>query len=99
MSEFLALVGLAALVIAGIGIGGGVTSYLDARRQGIAALKILGATSRDIARIYALQIAAAAVADNAGIVAGIAIVLLATALEGLLPVSTGLVIAPGLLLH
>ena len=58
MSEFLTLVGLAALVIAGIGIGGGVTSYLDARRQGIATLKILGDSS-DIARIYALQIAAA----------------------------------------
>ena len=41
MSEFLTLVGLAALVIAGIGIGGGVTSYLEARRQGIATLKIL----------------------------------------------------------
>ncbi len=100
MSEFLTLVGLAALVIAGIGIGGGVTSYLDARRQGIATLKILGATSRDIARIYALQIAAAAIVGSiAGIVAGIAIVpLLATALEGLLPVSTGFVVAPGPLL-
>ena len=62
MSEFLTLVGLAALVIAGIGIGGGVTSYLDARRQGIATLKILGASSSDIARIYALQIVAASLA-------------------------------------
>ncbi|MBX7495326.1 FtsX-like permease family protein [Qipengyuania sp. 6B39] len=100
MGEFLTLVGLAALVIAGIGIGGGVTSYLDARRQGIATLKILGATSRDIARIYALQIAAAALVGSlAGIAVGIAIVpLLARALDGLLPVSTGFVIAPGPLL-
>ena len=100
MSEFLTLVGLAALVIAGIGIGGGVTSYLDARRQGIATLKILGATSNDIARIYALQIVAATLAGSlAGIAAGIAIVpLLATALQGLLPVSSGVIIDPGAIL-
>ncbi|MBX7482470.1 ABC transporter permease [Qipengyuania qiaonensis] len=97
MSEFLTLVGLAALVIAGIGIGGGVTSYLDARRQGIATLKILGATSGDIARIYALQIVAASLVGSiAGIAAGVAIVpLLAAALQGLLPVSSGVVIDPG----
>jgi len=99
MSEFLTLVGLAALVIAGIGIGGGVTSYLDARRQSIATMKILGATSRDISRIYALQIAAAAVvASVAGLIVGIAVVpLLAGALEGLLPVRMGFVLDPGAL--
>ena len=50
MGEFLILVGLAALVIAGIGIGGGVASYLEARRTSIATLKVLGASSGDIAR-------------------------------------------------
>ena len=74
MSEFLTLVGLAALVIAGIGIGGGVTSYLDARRQGIATLKILGASSTDISRIYALQIVAASLVGSiAGIAVGAAV--------------------------
>ncbi|MFK4002752.1 ABC transporter permease [Qipengyuania sp. NPDC077563] len=99
MSEFLTLVGLAALVIAGIGIGGGVTSYLDARRQSIATLKVLGADSRDIARIYALQIfAASAVGSIAGLVVGVAVVpVLAQALEGLLPVNAGFVIDPGAL--
>ncbi len=100
MSEFLTLVGLAALVIAGIGIGGGVSSYLDARRQSVATLKILGATAKDIARIYALQIfAAAAVGSIAGLAVGVAVVpILAQALEGLLPVNAGLVIDPGALL-
>ncbi|MBX7533291.1 FtsX-like permease family protein [Qipengyuania sp. 1XM1-15A] len=100
MSEFLTLVGLAALVIAGIGIGGGVSSYLDARRQSVATLKILGATSKDIARIYALQIfAAAAVGSIAGLAVGVAVVpILAQALEGLLPVNAGFVIDPGALL-
>src|SRR5690606_25418164 len=82
MGEFLTLVGLAALVIAGIGIGGGVASYLEARRASIATLKILGATSRDIARIYGLQIGAAALAGAlAGLAAGVLVTpLLAQAL-------------------
>jgi putative ABC transport system permease protein len=96
MGEFLTLVGLAALAIAGIGIGGGVASYLEARRGSIATLKILGATSGDIARVYALQIGAAALAGSlAGLIVGVAVTpLLAQALQGLLPVRTGLVIDP-----
>ena len=61
MGDFLVLVGLAALAIAGIGIGGGVASYMEARRSSVATLKVLGATSGDIARIYLLQIGAAAI--------------------------------------
>ena len=100
MGEFLTLVGLAALVIAGIGIGGGVSSYLEARRGSIATLKVLGASSGDIARIYALQIGAAALVGSlAGIATGVLVTpLLARALDGLLPVSTGFVLAPGALL-
>jgi putative ABC transport system permease protein len=100
MGEFLVLVGLAALVIAGIGIGGGVASYLEARRQSIATLKVLGATSTDIARIYALQIGVAALAGSlAGLVTGMLVTpLLAMALDGLLPVQTGLIFAPVALL-
>ncbi len=96
MGEFLTLVGLAALVIAGIGIGGGVSSYLQARRASIATLKILGATSKDIARIYTLQIGAAAVLGSvAGLLAGIMVTpLLATALGSLLPVGHALILDP-----
>lgn len=96
MGDFLTLVGLAALVIAGIGIGGGVSSYLDGRRNAIATLKILGATSADIARIYALEIGVAALVGSlAGVVAGVLLTpLLGLALQGLLPVASGLVIDP-----
>jgi len=99
MGQFLVLVGLAALVIAGIGIGGGVASYLEARRASIATLKVLGATSTDIARIYLLQIAAAALAGSlAGLVAGVLVTpLLAQALGALLPVSVGLLVSPAAL--
>lgn len=101
MGEFLTLVGLAALVIAGIGIGGGVSSYLEARRASIATLKILGATSADIARIYALQVGAAAlIGAAAGVLAGVLVTpLLARALGELLPVSTGLTLDPAALLR
>ena len=99
MSDFLTLVGLAALVIAGIGIAGGVSSYLDQRRTSIATLKVLGATSGDIVRIYAMQIGVAALAGSlAGLAAGVLVTpLLASALQGLLPVESGFIIAPGAL--
>ncbi len=99
MGEFLVLVGLAALIIAGIGIGGGVSSYLEARRGSIATLKVLGATSGDIARIYLLQIAAAALIGSvAGLAAGVLVTpLLGHALGDLLPVQTGIVIDAGAL--
>jgi putative ABC transport system permease protein len=101
LGEFLTLVGLAALVIAGIGIGGGVAAYLDARRASIATLKILGATSGDIVRIYALQLGAAALSGSAaGLVAGLLVTpLLAVALDGLLPVSSGFTLDPLALLR
>ncbi len=96
MSDFLTLVGLAALVIAGIGIAGGVSSYLDQRRASIATLKVLGASSRDIVRIYALQIAVAAVVGSLlGLATGVLVTpILGAALEGLLPVESGFVIEP-----
>ena len=101
MGDFLILVGLAALVIAGIGIGGGVSSYLEARRGSVATLKVLGATSGDIARIYLLQIAAAALVGSlAGLAAGVLVTpLLARALGELLPVAAGLTFDPWALLR
>ena len=101
MGDFLILVGLAALVIAGIGIGGGVSSYLEARRGAVATLKVLGATSGDIARIYLLQIAAAALVGSiAGLAAGVVVTpLLAKALGQLLPVATGFTLDPWSLLR
>lgn len=101
VGEFLVLVGLAALVIAGIGIGGGVSSYLEARRNSIATFKVLGATSSDIARIYLLQIAAAALVGSlAGLAAGMLVTpLLGQALAGLLPVAPGFVFDPLALLR
>src|SRR3546814_5291782 len=68
LGQFLTLVGLTALVVAGIGVGNGVTSYLDGKRGIIATLKMLGATSRTIFLSYLLQIGLVALA---AIIAGL----------------------------
>ncbi|MET3435598.1 FtsX-like permease family protein [Sphingomonas sp. 1185] len=96
MGEFLTLVGLAALVIAGIGVGNGVGSYLEARRGSIAMLKVLGATSGLVAKIYLLQLfAVAGVGILLGLAAGIvAVPLVGLAMGSVLPVAPGLTIAP-----
>jgi len=71
MGQFLTLVGLASLVIAGIGVGNGVASYLRGKQNAIATLKILGADSPMIFRIYMLQIfAISIIAITAGLVVG-----------------------------
>lgn len=71
MGQFLGLVGLAALVIAGIGVGNGVASYLAGKRPALATLKVLGADSAAVLRIYAMQIlAVAAAAIAVGLVVG-----------------------------
>jgi putative ABC transport system permease protein len=62
MGQFLTLVGLASLVIAGIGVGNGVGSYLASKRASIATLKVNGADSGVIFRIYMMQILAVAFA-------------------------------------
>jgi putative ABC transport system permease protein len=99
MGQFLGLVALAALAIAGIGIGNGVTGFLEARRGTIATLKILGATGPDVTRIFAIQIVLASlVAIALGLAIGLAATpLIALALSGVLPVAAGLVVDPAAL--
>jgi putative ABC transport system permease protein len=57
IGQFLTLVALTALVIAGIGVGNGVGAYLDGKRGAIATLKTIGADSRLIVRIFLIEIA------------------------------------------
>jgi len=68
---FLSLVGLTALVVAGIGAGHAVEAFLEGKRATIATLKTLGADGKEILLIYLLQIAAvAALGLAAGLVIG-----------------------------
>ncbi|WP_370308712.1 ABC transporter permease [Sphingobium abikonense] len=96
MGQFLSLIGLAALVIAGIGVSNGVASYLAGKRNGIATLKVLGASAADIARIYRLQVGAVALLGIvAGLLVGAVLPPLVVALAGdVLPVSPGFRLFP-----
>jgi putative ABC transport system permease protein len=96
LGQFLSLVGLTALVVAGIGVGNGVSSYLEGKRGGIATMKALGASSRTIFASYLLQIMLVAVGGIvAGLIAGALLPLGVAALAGdALPVPPRLGIYP-----
>ncbi len=96
MTLFLTLVGLAALLVGGIGVANGVRAFLDSRVAGIATLKCLGASRRLILSACFLQVAALA---GSGIALGLAVGAalpwgLVTALGNRLPVAAHLGIYP-----
>ena len=55
-SQFLTLVGLAALLVGGVGVANAIKSHLDERRDVIATFKALGATGREVFTIYLVQV-------------------------------------------
>jgi putative ABC transport system permease protein len=55
-TQFLTLVGLAALLVGGVGVANAVKSHLDRKRDVIATLKALGATGDGVFFIYLVQI-------------------------------------------
>jgi len=55
-TQFLTLVGLAALLVGGVGVANAVKSHIDRRRDVIASFKALGATGRDVFSIYLTQV-------------------------------------------
>jgi putative ABC transport system permease protein len=65
---FMILLGLAALLVGGIGVANGVEAWLTARARSIATLRCLGASSRLVSLIYGLQLLALGVP---GIVLGL----------------------------
>jgi putative ABC transport system permease protein len=73
-TQFLTLVGLAALLVGGVGVANAVKSHIDRSRDIIAALKALGATGRDVFTIYLTQvIVLAAIGSAIGLAAGAAL--------------------------
>jgi putative ABC transport system permease protein len=96
LGQFLTLVGLTALIVAGIGVGNGVASYLDGKRGTIATLKLLGGTSRTIFLSYLFQIGLVALgAIMLGLAMGAAVPWLVTLIAGsALPVPPRLSLYP-----
>ena len=73
-TQFLTLVGLAALLVGGVGVANAVKSHIDRRRDVIATFKAVGATGRDVFSIYLTQVVVLALAGSIiGLVAGAAL--------------------------
>jgi putative ABC transport system permease protein len=86
-TQFLTLVGLAALLVGGVGVANAVKSHIDRRRDVIAAFKALGATGRDVFSIYLTQVIVLAVIGSViGLIVGAALPFIIVGLFGkLLP--------------
>jgi putative ABC transport system permease protein len=70
-TQFLTLVGLAALLVGGVGVANAVKSHIDRRRDVIATFKAVGATGRDVFSIYLTQVIVLAVIGSIiGLAAG-----------------------------
>ncbi|MDM7945033.1 MAG: FtsX-like permease family protein [Oceanibaculum nanhaiense] len=87
VTSLLILLSLGMVLIGGVGVGGAVAAYLDRKRDTIAILKGLGATTATIRRLYLVQIMAASLCGIAlGLALGIAVTRAATPLlAGWLP--------------
>lgn len=60
LTQFISLIGLASLLVGGVGVGNAVSSFLAARLRTIATLKCLGAPERLVFSTYFIQLAALA---------------------------------------
>ena len=89
VSQFMTLIGLASLLLGGLGVASGVAAWLEARGETLAVLRCLGASSRVVGGIVSLQLGLlCGLGILAGGVAGLVIPRLAVrALAGLLPVA------------
>ncbi|MEM7768236.1 MAG: ABC transporter permease, partial [Pseudomonadota bacterium] len=96
LNDFLAIVGIAALVAGGVGVAQATGAFLESRTGSIAALKALGAESGLIRTAYLLQLAALAVAGAlVGVAIGAAVpFLLALFAGGSIPLPQALGIYP-----
>ena len=70
LRQFLTFLGLAALLVGGVGIASAVATFIERRRNVIAVMKTVGATSRTVLLIFLIQVLAIALI---GVVLGLAI--------------------------
>jgi putative ABC transport system permease protein len=96
-TQFLTLVGLAALLVGGVGVANAVKSHIDRRRDVIASFKALGATGRDVFTIYLTQVMVlAGIGSVIGLVAGAGLPFVIVGLFGkLLPLPVVPALHPG----
>ena len=100
LRQFLTFLGLAALLVGGVGIANAVATFIDRRRNVIATMKTVGATSRVVLSIFLIQVLVIALI---GVAAGLAIGLsaphfLISAYGDQLPVKAELAVSPASIL-
>jgi putative ABC transport system permease protein len=79
LADYLGLLSLATVALAGVGVGSQVAAHVARQLDGVAVLRCLGATGREIVAVFALQ------AGLLGLAGGAAGVLLGTAAQVALP--------------
>jgi putative ABC transport system permease protein len=100
LHDYLAIVGLVALLLGGIGVASGVHAFVMRKIDPVAILRCLGATSSQVLAIYTLQ---AAVMGFIGALAGVALgvgiqFLMPYGLKDFLPVDVDVRLAPSSIL-
>ncbi len=81
LTQFIGLIGLASLLVGGVGVGNAISSFLAGRLRTIATLKCLGAPERLVFTTYFLQLAVlAAFGVAVGLVVGAALPFVAQSL-------------------
>jgi putative ABC transport system permease protein len=100
LSSFIAIVGLVALLLGGIGVASGVRAFVARKIDTVAVLRCLGASSGQVLAIYVVQAAAMGLAGAAaGAALGVAIqFLLPHALTGFLPIDVRVSLVPSAVL-
>lgn len=95
LRQFLTLIGLASLMIGGVGVANAVRAYIDRRRKVIATMRSLGASGRQIFTLHLVQVLALALAGIAiGLGVGLLLPkLLDIGLAGVLPVRVEFLVA------
>ena len=81
LTQFIGLIGLASLLVGGVGVGNAISSFLAGRLRTIAIMKCLGAPERLVLSTYLIQLSAlAALGVLIGLVVGAALPFLAQSL-------------------
>ena len=96
-SQYLTLVGLAALLVGGIGVANAAKFYLDRKRDVIATLKSVGATGSRVVTIYFVEVLLlAAIGTVIGLALGAALPFAAAAMFGkIIPLPFAAALYPG----
>jgi putative ABC transport system permease protein len=96
LRQFLTMLGLASLLVGGVGIANAVATFIDRRRKVIATMKSLGATGRVVFLLFLMQVAViAAVGIMIGVALGFAVPLLVNVFfSDALPIEATLSVTP-----